>query len=541
MRPELDARAAPETRAATMSAGATAPVDRLRRAARLAYGLPRYLRDRLDVAGARSLVAARVAQRDERFLDCTRRLIYGDPAGATCRLLAWAGCSYGDLERGVRRDGLEVTLGALRAAGVHLSADEVKGRVSITRRGLEIATGPASFDHPFLGGALAGRTSGSRGGASRALYDLEFFAEEAADELLLYASHGALDAPCGFWMPGPPSISGLHNLLVELRCGRAPRRFFSHLAPSRRVRLAMMGLRAIARRHGRAVPPIEPTTSDDALAVARWMRATLDEGRGCVLKAFASSAVRVAAAAHAQGIPLDGALFLTGGEPLTETRRRFLLGTGARAHARYVTTETGFVAASCGGDASGTTMHLHADRLAVIEGDDPLAGDARRLLFTTLSPHNGKVLLNADLGDSGRLLDLACDCPLGEAGLVRHVAAVRPRGKVTVEGMTVDEAVLEDAVACAVEASGGAPDSCQLREEQDATGIARLVLVLGPTLASVDASTLVARVLAELERRDGGAAIAARFWRDTDTLRVSRGAPEGTAGAKLPGVLRVRR
>ena len=46
------------------------------------------------------------------------------------------------------------------------------------------------------------------------------------------------------------------------------------------------------------------------------------------------------------------------------------------------------------------------------------------MLFTSLSPHAGKVLLNADLGDAGVLERRTCSCALGQLGLdllVRHV------------------------------------------------------------------------------------------------------------------------
>lgn len=517
-----------------MTAGsAVEGLDRARRAARLATGLPRYLRTPLDAASARDTVGLRLAQRGDRFLSWARDLMEALPRHPLCGLLAWAGCSYADLERGVRRDGLDPMLRALRDSGVRLSHDEAKGRVPIVRRGLEIATDAASFDNLALGGALTGRSSGSRGRASRVLYGWDFFAEEAADELLLYAAHDVLETPGGFWMPGPPSISGLHNLLVELKFRRAPRRFFSHLDPPATARTALAGLRAIARLHGCSVPAVEATSSGDALRVARWMRDTLDERRGCVLKAFASSAVRVAGAAREAGIDLHGALFLTGGEPLTATRRRFLERTGARAHARYVTTETGFVAGSCARDATGTTMHVYAERIALIDGD-AAGDDAHRLLFTTLSSHSGKLLLNADLGDSGRLSHRACECVLGRAGLVQHVAAVHPRRKITLEGMTVDDAVLDEAVARTIEALGGAPDAYELREAHDASGLGRLELSVGRTLAHVDATRLADGVLAELARHDAGAAIAARCWRDAGTLRILRAEPTLTAGAKLP-------
>ncbi|HEY8518217.1 MAG TPA: hypothetical protein VIS07_22120 [Candidatus Binatia bacterium] len=517
-------------------------LERARRLARLAGGYLSYLRTPLDEASARDRLRERLAEREERFLGCARELIYAWPESPLRALLLWAGCGQGELERAVRRDRLERTLAALRDAGVYLTLDEVKGRRPIRRPGLELHVTQASFDNPLLGGGLVGKTSGSRGSTSRVLYGWDFFAEEAANEALLYAAHDASELPGAFWLPGPPSISGMHNLLVELKFRRAPERWFSHLAPPATEAAGLAFLRLGARAQGLRVPRIEPTGSADATRVARWLARARDQRGGAVLKAFATSAVRVAAAARESGLDLGGCVVLAGGEALSPRRTAFVRASGARVHARYVTTETGLVAGSCrhAGDDAPDRMHVYADRLAVIPSADGThaADGVAPLLFTTLSPASGKVLLNADLGDAGRLERRTCGCPFGELGLELTVSGVRSDDKLTFEGVTIAHAILDDAIGAVVEELGGAPDAYQLVDQRDERGLGRLVVKLSPSVGAFRADHVAERILAELARRDPAGAIAARLWRDADVLQIVAADPELAPSAKLPRVVR---
>ena len=103
-------------------------------------------------------------------------------------------------------------------------------------------------------------------------------------------------------------------------------------------------------------------------------------------------------------------------------------------------------------------MHLYTDRVAMIGGAGVQGDDAVPLLITTLSLHTGKVLLNTDLGDSGRLIVRPCDCVFGKLGLDQRVSEVRSQERLTVEGMTVPTVVLDALLGRLVEEVGGVPD-----------------------------------------------------------------------------------
>jgi hypothetical protein len=99
---------------------------------RLLVGLRSYLRQPIDPAAARRVLAARLDGRTADFLALARR-IYARARSPYRRLLAHAGCEYGDLERLGRVDGVEGTLRRLHDAGVYVSSDELKGRCPIRR------------------------------------------------------------------------------------------------------------------------------------------------------------------------------------------------------------------------------------------------------------------------------------------------------------------------------------------------------------------------------------------------------------------------
>ena len=532
---------------------------------------------RAGIAGASGTVAAaaavagRMAGREAAFLDAMDRLVFSlgevgngrdggrGGRGPLRRLLHWAGCERGDLRRMVLADGIEATLTRLGAAGVRISADELRGRVPLRRSGLEIATAPRDFLNPLLGGGVAGATSGSTGRRVAVRYSWPFLAAEAADEQLLLASHGMEGAPLALWLPGPPGIAGLHNLLVHAKLGAPPERWFSPSPPP----AASEGLAFCADRAWRAArrvlprlgPAAEWTPPENAERVARWLAAA---PRPAVLKCFAGAALRVAAAAEAAGLDLSRHLVLAGGEPLGEARRAYLARTGLRVYARYAATEAGFLAGACPHGESGADMHVYSDRVALVGlgglggqggqgGQGGLGGSAdlndpedapptvrstaagsRPLAVTSLTLEAPMVLLNAELGDHGTLRRQGCDCALGRAGLSWRVNDVHSPAKIGAEGVKLGEVDLLALLDDLMRSLGGSPDDFQIRlGEGDrlpgvaaASGAARLTIALAPH-SRVEADDLVRRLKERLPVLPGGA-LAAKLWFASGALVVER-------------------
>jgi hypothetical protein len=518
------------------------PFHRFRQQLRIARGLPQYLSALLTHEGAIAELTDRVNSRDARFLEVCRNLIYAVPQSPYRQLFLRAGCQYADLESSVKRHGLERTLEDLRDDGVYLSLEEFKCQVPLCRQGLTIDTRETDFDNPnLMGKGLPGSTSGSRSKSTRVLYDWDFFSEEAANELLLYAVHGLSDAPGAFWLPCLPSISGIHNLLVHLRFRRPPVKWFSHLEGNAQGRLSMQYIRWMSRFYGICVPLPEFVELKHAEIVARWMEAAKRQSAICVVKTFTSSAIRIAQAATEKGIDLSGSVIFTGGEPLTERRLRYLRSAGVSAFPRYVATETGLIGAACGNGDAPDSMHLYVDRLAVIQRQRTtrIGGqNIHSLLFSTLCTSSGKILLNVELGDIDVLHRQSCNCLYGQAGMNQHISEVRSFDKLTGEGMTLLGSILDEVIAEVVGRAGGGPDDYQFWEKPEANGLVKITIAVSPRIRNLNEKLLTENILAGLHRRSPGARVASQFWQQADTFQVVRADPEMSRGFKLLPIIK---
>ena len=498
----------------------------VRQVVRLGMQLPAQLRRPIHIEKAMVQLRERLERRDEWFLATVRRTIFDNPSSPYAQLLRWAGCDWTDFRRGVGADGLEGTLAKLRDAGVYITLDELKRQTPIQRNGFILEPAEADFDNPLLaGGGITGTTSGSRGPALRVMYNWEFIAEEAEHELLLYTHHGVIDAPLALWYPAPPGVAGLHNALMMLKAGRAPARWFSQTDPRGSGvptlhRWTVRGVRWSARLAGLTLPVQEFADPARVDVVLDWMLSALGERGMCVLRTFVSSAVRLADRALERGADLSGAVIFTGGEPLTDLRRRFLESTGAKVYPRYVATEAGLIAAACRNRTATDDMHVYSDRIALID-------HSGGLLVTSLSPATGKVLFNTALGDTGDLSRRICECELGQLGFDQHVTSVRSELRLTAEGMTVRVADLDVAVAEAIAGAGGNPDSFQVRHATDDRGLDR-VEIAAP--GSKDETKLLASIHSNMRNQGWGTAVAADVWERAGTIRFVRGMP--AAGIK---------
>lgn len=514
-----------------MSLAGTDTAARVRRLTRASLALRTYLREPIDSETASAAVRERIAARSDRFLLAARVLLYAESSPYR-PLLEHAGCAYGDLEAGVRRDGLEPTLGRLRDAGVRIGRDELKCECPIVRGSLELAVEPRSFDNPGVAAAaVGGTTSGSRSRPLSVAYSLAGLAEEATTERVFLDAHGIAELPTALWLPAPPGAAGVHNVLLRARYGRPPERWLSQVDPrttgDRLDRLSLTTLVLQSRLHGVRLPRPRLLELSCADELATWVAA----GPRRVLRTFVGSAVRVALALRERGLEPDGAVAVVGGEPLTDARRGVLEEVGFRVVARYSSGETGLIGGGCADGAAADDCHLYLDRMAAIDGGE---ADSRTLLLTALSPHSGKLLLNVDLGDDAVLERRRCSCPLGEHGLDVHLSRIRSRWAETTEGMTVPLGELVEAAVAVAEDAGCIADDVQVRASTDDRPVA---LVVSPRVRIEDRE-LVERVLARLGARNPAARLAADVWRGGNSLTVVRAWPEPSAGGKIVPLVR---
>ncbi len=488
--------------------------------ARLARGLPSFLATPVHPAQARSDVRRRLENRNEGFLELMRVVVFENRSSPYRKRFAAAGCDFGDLQQSVARQGLEPTLERLCDAGVRVSLDELKGL-------------SADFDNPCSEtSALLGTTSGTRSRASRVAYDWTFIAEEAANECLLYDIHGLGEAPVALWYPLRRGIAGVHNLLMDLKRGCPPERWFTQTRGAGVREVAMCAaIRWFAGRRSMRVRWPEAAALDDADRVASWLVGARDRSSRAVLRTFTSSAVRVARAAQTRGVSLDGCVIFCGGEPLTEDRHRVIAESGARAVPRYVSSESGLIAAACDRADRFDAMHVYTDRIAILSSQ-------RSLLLTTLLPSSGKILLNAEIGDLGTLAERACDCLFGELGMNLQVSGVHSDQRWTIEGVAVPLTDLDLVAGAVLRQFGAQPDDFQFRERASKGGIAGLDLVVDPSLELPGEGRVLSELWAEFRRRLPEQRVAADLWEHGGTIRLCREAPRPSQAHKLPRVAR---
>jgi hypothetical protein len=481
--------------------------------ARLAAGFRSFLGSPLTLDEAERELRSRLEAREARLVAVLRDLVYGNPSSPYLPTLRAAGCELGDLEASARTHGVDSALAFLAASGVRTSVEELK------------ASG-AAFDNPrFLGKALTGATSGTTTPRSRVVLDWNGLAEESANELLLYAAHGLERAPLALYLPPPPGLAGVRNLVIHAKLGRPPEAWFdpgSSVGVADRAQAAALSWSG--RIHGVRLPqPLEVGPE----RVARWLAAA---GERRVLSAFTGPALRVVTAAQEAGLDIGGNVVFATGEPLSEARRRQLESAGLQAFSRYVSAESGVIGGACPEARAADDMHVWSDRIAVVEADDGA------LLFTCLSPHNGKVLINAELGDGAQLERRPCSCLLGRVGLEQRLSQIRSTRRLTAEGASVLASELDEIVGALVERAGGSLADYQLVEERDDDVPARISLLVNPKVV-LDEDRLVTETLAALRRRGPGERLAADLWERAGTLHVVRARPRLSGGAKLGPVV----
>jgi hypothetical protein len=482
-----------------------------------------------------------LASRERRLLANVEHLIYRNPRSPYLALLRHAGCELEDFRALVAREGLDGALAELADRGVYVTYDELKGQRPIVRGSSTFSFRPTDFDNPLLRPQFIQYTSGSTGPASAVRIGLPFVEERAASLAVVFEAHGIERPQFLCWWPvaviwitlagklGYPALGWFYPVHPLPPLASLPARYLALVG-------ALLGFRFPLPEH------CDLTTPERLLD---WLTPRLATGRPTVLRTMASAGVRLALAARAAGRRLDGLTILAGGEMTTPARRRQIEATGARVIVVFSSSELGSASYSCATPATTDDVHLMTDRLAVIQRPRPLVQDGPivdALLFTSLSPHTGKVLLNAETGDSARLDVRDCGCLLGALGMRTHLSEIRSFEKLTGEGVTFARSSLVQILEEVLPARfGGTSLDYQLAEEEAPDSTTRLVLRVHPTVGDLDEAA-VRTVLFDALRQIGPVdAYQTRIWQRSETVEVRREPPLATrAGKVLPFQLRSR-
>jgi len=508
---------------------------------RLTLGLRGFLRTQISLEQSIQAISERLRNREINFLTLVRTGIYGFQRSPYRRLLEIAGCEYGDIEQMVIRDGVESALGGLRENGVYLTSEEFKGTQETVRSGHRLRFAERDFDNPFVPAQYQIQGSGSRSAGTRTSFEFSSQLERSYYMLPMLAANDALETPMGLWCALPPSSPGIGNLLRYWKVGKPVAKWFSPLS-ERELRSPLqhkIALRYIlygSRLWGASLAKPEFVPLSDARRVAEWMAATRRGYGGCSLNCFVSPAVRVCRAAIEHGLDIQGVRFFSGGEPLTEAKRREIEAAGASVTPTYSISEVGRVGIGCACSSEVDGMHFLHDSTAVVQMERQLHhgdGSVESLLFTPLLPSTPKILLNVEMGDSGVMETRECECLFGQLGLNTRIHHVRSFTKLTGIGMSIVHTdftrILEDVLPLKY---GGASTDYQLLEEEDTQGETRLTLVISPEVGELEDDRVIETMLDELGNNFHAGRLAAGLWEQAKTIRVKRKYPVSLPSGK---------
>jgi hypothetical protein len=422
--------------------------------------------------------------------------------------------------------------------------DEFKANTPLVRGSTTLSVTERDFDNPFLVHHLEVQSGGTRSAGTRVLVDLDFIRARADDMALTFETHNLFNATHSVWL----QIGGSALIFVYLytKVGCPPVNWFTQVDPkslSWHQRVASRFLVTWSRLVDGTFARPEWTSLADAPRVARWMAAELRAGRTPCLTTFPSSAMRVFHAAADEGLSLSGSVFLVGGEPLTQAKRKTIEGAGGSALVYYGTTEAGHLGCPCATPMDFDDVHFLSDNFAMIQYPRQIAEgvSVEGLLITSLLPEAPKIFLNAEMGDYAEVSERECGCVLGRAGLTTHLSGIRSFEKLTGEGMTfVGTGLVEILEEVLPRRFGGQPTDYQLVEYEDASGMTRLELRIAPEAGAISEGSVREAFFAYLDERSGLRAMA-NIWKQAGILEVRRVAPLSTRMGKVLPFYLVRR
>lgn len=507
--------------------------------ARLLLGLAGFLRRPVDLAEARVVLQHRLARRHDDFLALVRDAVYAHPRSPYRALLAHAGCEPGDLERLVRREGLEAALRVLYRSGVYLTVDELKGGRPAVRGSLTLAVRPADLRNPLGGGHVAARTGGSRGPGMPVALDLRFVRDVAVNRALTLAARGGQRWRLAYWdVPG----GTLTSMLAYAKAGMFAEQWFSPMDPEdpgldRRYRWSARVIRGAARLAGRRLPRPRHVPVEHPTPIARWLAEVRARGEVPLLLSYASPAVRLCQAAADAGLDLRGVRLFLYGEPVTDARLAAVRRCGAEAWPVYVTTETSRLADGCLRPVHSDESHFFDDSHALIQPGPEGVGagcPTRALLVTSLRRTAPLVLLNASMGDEAVVEERPCGCALDGLGWRVRLHTIRSFEKLTTSGMTfLDREVIPVLEEWLPATFGGGPTDYQLVEDSLPSGEARVRLLVHPSVGPLDPRVVAEAFLTRISAGSGAERVMGLVWREAGVLRVERRPPITTPAGKI--------
>jgi len=485
----------------------------------MALALRNHFRSPINPAPERR-IREQIQNRETNFLSLVRPALFNADHPYS-QLFALAGCTLGDLESSVRRDGLEATLRSLLAQGVYLTHDEYRGRVEIVRGGRHIPSTPADWINQRGKGGVIQSSSGTSGRSVQTGSSIEMVADIEASLMVMLRDLRMTERAVlniGPILPGFGLLLALVTKRMGLNCD-------SWYAPAggapgnAHYRLATHSIVTILRLSGARIsypaylPPNEFGPIVDALARHHA------RGDKTAIGGFVSAVTRVAANATERGIDLSGCCAIVTGEALTDAKRSVIESAGITPYSIYGASDMGTVGYPCASMTTGNCVHVFVNGLTLTTRPSQHDSNADALCATSVLPYAPRVLINVEMGDTGIVEEARCHCSLSALGLTTQVRNIAAISKVTAQGITIDVAdlvrLLEEAIPSRF---GGGPHDYQLIEKEGAAQ-SEAELRIRPGATTADPKQVLEFFLSETRRLYGGS-MTVLSWTQSDGIHV---------------------
>jgi len=510
------------------------------------FAMRRFLRDRPSAEAAKADLHQALETRSLRFLALLRTQVFGVAESPYKKLLDHAGFRLDDVDHLLKRQGLEATLATLASEGVYLMPAEYKGRQEVKRGSLSFRIHARDLAPPRQPGAAAGivRSSGSTGRPSNSVASFEWWRQTAPALAPFLDAHGLSSCRMAAYEPVVGSLGAIAIVMTAMRLGVAVDRLFIRPVPMNNLLESLFfeftfhEMALAARCFGRGAARPERVSVDRLNRIVNWVERNRRDGYATCIRTVASNAARIARAADAMGVSLEGCTFMASGEPMTPAKRRVIEKVGGKVAVTWGYFPINTIALGCSQPTYVDEMHLMRNTMALIEHPEPLTLETgnmvRPLLFTTLYPFAAQLEINVSNGDQGVLSERNCGCPMHAAGLTQHVHNVGSFEKLTSEGLafSIDE-FYELIESILPERFGGGPGDYQLLEEESEGGQSHLTLLVDPNVGSLDETTVLKFLTSELASASRQNRFMTNVWREAGTLRVRRQAPQTSARGKI--------
>jgi hypothetical protein len=419
----------------------------------------------------RATVETFIKNRETNFLKMAKGIL-ANSEHPYSQLFQIAGCTYGDLEAELSRDGLETTLNRLLAEGVYLSLDEFRCNTEIVRGGRHIRATMANWDNAAGKGPLQNFSSGSSSGKSlKTSHSLEYFKFGSAGGRILLDEFQNVKRAIITMMPILPTSNGLGSCMGGAKLGYPSERWYAlggrSIYKNAHYKAMTAAIVARLRLGGANVPYPTYLEPDDFSPVAEFIARRKKEGMSSAIMGMVSSITRVAATAIDGGFDIHGTIALVTGESLTDAKRDLIESAGIEVYPMYATSEFGGIGVPCRQMRTGNCVHIGLPSLALVSRRQKSWADedVDSLHITNLLSFAPRMLINVEIGDTGVIEPATCDCEFSRIGYrlrVRDMAAIT---KLRFQGCALNAPelirLLEEGLA---QQFGGRPGDYQMLE-----------------------------------------------------------------------------